>query len=142
MTQLITNHFTNNFKNYICEGDSISYEDGPLTIIATIHYDNYTQITDYDCYSPDDIQRYKNSDWFFVGVVLSIQLDNIQIHPNASSVWGIEANFNDNNEYLTQVANDLLPEVLHMFYFSVLPKLKNISNQEYLKSQLLIQSTN
>jgi hypothetical protein len=45
--------------------------------------------------------------------VLSVSLDGVNLAPHAASLWGIEANYPDtDNSYLTEVANDLMPEAI------------------------------
>lgn len=48
-------------------------------------------------------------DWRYVGVVLSVSKGGIVLDNYAASLWGIES---DSGEYLTEVANELLPEAL------------------------------
>ena len=52
-------------------------------------------------------------EWFYCGVVLSVECDGAMIEAHAASLWGVEANYPDtDNIYLQEVANDLLPEAL------------------------------
>jgi len=56
---------------------------------------------------------WKNDDWFYCGIILSINIDETELTDHAASLWGIEANYPDSdNAYLTQVANELLSEAL------------------------------
>jgi len=56
---------------------------------------------------------WKNDEWFYCGVILSAAIDGLELTDNAASLWGIEANYPDSdNAYLTEVANELLPEAL------------------------------
>lgn len=56
-----------------------------------------------------------NEEWFYCGIVLSVSVQGITLEDHAASLWGIEANYpNSDNAYLTDVANELLPEALDM----------------------------
>ncbi len=55
--------------------------------------------------------RWKNGDWIYVGVVLSVWVDDVCLDKHAASLWGVDANFGGDNSYLTEVANELLEEV-------------------------------
>ena len=56
---------------------------------------------------------WKNDDWFYCGIILSITIGKTELTDHAASLWGIEANYPDSkNAYLSQVANELLPEAL------------------------------
>lgn len=59
------------------------------------------------------MEGWRKGDWFYCGIVLSVSLEGVEIAPQAASLWGIEANYPDtDNSYLTEVANELLPEAL------------------------------
>ncbi len=54
-----------------------------------------------------------NDEWFYCGIILSVTIDETELTDHAASLWGIEANYPDSeNAYLTEVANELLPEAL------------------------------
>jgi len=56
---------------------------------------------------------WRRDEWFYCGIVLSVALEGVTLEPHAASLWGVEANYPDgDNAYLTQVANELLPEAL------------------------------
>ena len=56
---------------------------------------------------------WKNDEWFYCGVILSVAIDGLTLDRFAASLWGIEANYPDSdNAYQTEVANDLLPEAI------------------------------
>ena len=56
---------------------------------------------------------WKNDEWFYCGIVLSAAREGIILDNSAASLWGIEANYpGTDNAYLTEVANELLPEAL------------------------------
>ena len=52
-----------------------------------------------------------NDEWFYCGIILSVSIGETILTDHAASLWGIEANYPEsNNSYLTDVANELLPE--------------------------------
>lgn len=52
-------------------------------------------------------------EWFYCGILLSISLEGVELDPHAASLWGVEVNYpGTDNIYLTQVANELLPEAM------------------------------
>ena len=54
-----------------------------------------------------------NDEWFYCGIMLSVSYKGIVLDSNAASLWGIEANYpGSDNKYLTEIANELLPEAL------------------------------
>ena len=59
------------------------------------------------------MKAWRKGEWFYCGIVLSAAFDGIELDAHAASLWGIEANYPDSdNAYLTDVANELLPEAL------------------------------
>ncbi len=73
-------------------------------------------------YAEKVMKAWKNDAWFYCGIVLSVSKDvdiegrtqsEVVISDHAASLWGIECNYPDSdNSYLTEVANELLPEAL------------------------------
>lgn len=57
------------------------------------------------------LRAYCRDEWQYVGVVLSVSRRGIVLDKHAASLWRIEANCG-HNDYLTEVANELLPEAL------------------------------
>ena len=111
-TETLTQSFKP-FPAYTCSGDVRTVEHGPFTIRATVHDDTDTTPDDFDCYSPESIAAWRAGDWCYVGIVLSVWLDDICIDDHAASLWGITCNVpTDDNSYLSECANDLLPEAL------------------------------
>lgn len=54
-----------------------------------------------------------NDEWWWVGIVLSVSRNGVELSDHAASLWGIDANHpQGNNDYLTEIANELLPEAL------------------------------
>jgi hypothetical protein len=59
------------------------------------------------------MQAWRKDEWFYCGIVLSAAFEGIVLEGHAASLWGIEANYPDSdNAYLSEVANELLPEAL------------------------------
>lgn len=56
---------------------------------------------------------WRRDEWFYCGIVLSVALEGVTLEQNAAVLFGIEANYPDSdNAYLTEVAQELLPEAL------------------------------
>lgn len=58
--------FTNTFNSYACENDSISCNIGKYTFTATIVHDSDSNPNDFECYSKDDISRWKMMNGFML----------------------------------------------------------------------------
>lgn len=59
------------------------------------------------------MESWRKGDWFYCGIVLSVSLEGVTLDDHTASLWGVEANYpGSDNAYLTEVANDLLPEAL------------------------------
>jgi len=135
--------FTEKFQTYVCLGDSISMDVGDYTGTARIAYDDTPDKPDErDCgfwpsldpnaagfigagngwrkrfekqqaKAESMMDAWKNDDWFYCGIILSVSIDGAELIDHAASLWGIEANYPDSdNSYLSEVANELLPEAL------------------------------
>jgi hypothetical protein len=103
--------FDRKFAQFVCVGDTIKADiTDKIQLVATLVFDDHCQPTDFDCYEEADIKRWKNDEWHFVGVVLSLQSHDGTIKRNLGSLWGNEANLIDNNDHLTDVANELIDE--------------------------------
>ena len=100
------------FPQYSCAGDRITWSAEGYDLTATIHHDHDSKPGDSECYSPDDVQRWENDDWFYVGVGLSVSRNGVELSDHAASLWGIECNFAQNNDYLSEVAQELQGEAL------------------------------
>lgn len=101
------------FDSYACEGDSITWNAEGFDITARIEYDHNTTPDDSDCYSPIKIKQWKNDEWFFCGVVLSVSKNGVELSDHTASLWGIECNYNKrSNRYLSEVAKELELEAL------------------------------
>lgn len=97
------------FDKFVCVGDSRAVDYGPFTIRATLVADPHTSPDDYDTYDA----AWRNDEWCFVGVVLSVWLDDVCLDDNVASLWGVDANYpGSDNAYLSECASDLLPEAM------------------------------
>ena len=101
------------FPRYACEGDRIEWTREGFDLCARLVYDTDSRPEECDCYDTEDVQRWKNDEWFYVGVVLSVSRNGVELSDHAASLWGIECNFSDtSNAYLSEVAQELEPEAL------------------------------
>jgi hypothetical protein len=102
-----------NFDSFVCIGDRRTVEVGPFTIAAVVHHDTETRPTDFDCYFPEQVESWNRDEWSFVGVVLSVFVDDVCVSEHAASLWGIDCNVpGSDNDYLSECADDLLLEAL------------------------------
>ncbi|MEP4992246.1 MAG: hypothetical protein ABJV68_31810, partial [Paracoccaceae bacterium] len=59
------------------------------------------------------MEAWRKGEWFYCGIVLSVERDGIELDHHAASLWGVECNYpGTDNCYLTTVANELLSEAL------------------------------
>lgn len=101
------------FPTYACEGDRIEWTAEGFDIVARLEYDTDSNPEDVECYSPEDVQRWRNDEWFYVGVVLSVSCNGVELSDHAASLWGIDCNFsNTSNAYLSEVAQELEAEAI------------------------------
>lgn len=101
------------FPAYACEGDRIEWTREGFDLCARLVYDTDTKPTDFDCYDTADIERWRADEWFYVGVVLSVSRNGVELSDHAASLWGIDCNFSDtSNDYLSEVAQELEAEAL------------------------------
>lgn len=101
------------FDLFVCAGDRRTVDVGPFTIAAVVHHDPDMRPTDFDCYSPKDIDAWNRGEWSFVGIVLSAFVGDVCVAEYAASLWGIDCNYpGSDNDYLSGCADDLLSEAL------------------------------
>jgi hypothetical protein len=108
----MTNPTFPQFNSYVCEGDAITWSAEGFDLCARVWRDSDTKPTEYDCYEPADIERWKNDEWFYCGVVVSVSLNGVELSDHASSLWGVDCNFGDDNAYLADVAQELEEDAL------------------------------
>lgn len=134
----MTNAFTSSFAKYVSPGDvieaSVDGFDIEAQIVGDIGSDTpeerddgfwpskdpksagYVEPKDFDKateHAEAVMQAWKNNEWFYCGVVLSVTKNGILLDNHAASLWGIECNYpGSDNSYLTEVANELLDEAI------------------------------
>ncbi len=135
--------FTEKFDTFVCMGDTISTEVDGFTITARIEYDQDYRIDDDDSHNIDqsvtgcdDEQQaeliaarnaWYNDEWWYGGVVLSVSKAGVVLTDHAASLWGIDINHPcGNNDYLTEVANELLAEAVEQGH-AVMERLMKVS---------------
>ena len=134
--------FRERFDTYVCEGDTVTTEANGYTVTARILRDDCPDAPDQrqDGFWPsldphdagfigagrsqDDLDTatararaimdaWEQDEWFYCGVVLAVSRGGVVLDDHAASLWGIEANYPDSdNAYLSEVAEELLPEAL------------------------------
>ena len=100
------------FARYVCPNDSVTFTLEGFTVTVTVEYDQDTKPSDSECYSAEDVARWKNDEWFYCGLVASVAKNGIQVVDHAASLWGIDCNFGADNAYLDEVATDLADEAI------------------------------
>jgi hypothetical protein len=101
--------FAEKFPRFACVHDSVcvTTQDG-TEYTATLHHDSATRVYDSDCYTEEEVNKWKRDEWFFGGVVISAKR-NGWTREHIASLWGCEINL-ASNEYLNEIANELLNE--------------------------------
>lgn len=104
------------FNAYAIVGDFITWQAEGFDITARLEADIDTRPENSECYSKKQIEAWKNDDWFFVGVVLSVSKNGVDLGDHAVSLWGIDCNFpsrkKNPNIYLSECALDMQSEAL------------------------------
>lgn len=131
--------FTQKFKPFVCEGDSISCTVDGFDVVATVYRDDtsdkpdqrddgfwpskdkkaagYVLPADFDAAMAKAEQimaAWKNDEWFYCGVALVVSKADVELTLKYNhALWGIECNYPDSdNSYLSEVANEMLSEAL------------------------------
>lgn len=80
---------------------------------ASYTFDGDTQPTDYDCYDDEQIAAWRRDEWWYVGVIVEVtaEVGDATVELANESLWGIDYD-GWNDEYLFEVANELLLEAL------------------------------
>ena len=108
------------FSSHVCPGDFVMFEHGKFDFKVRLEFDDISTPYDFDCYDKFDIERWKNGEWFYGGLVVSAWYNGFQLSEHITSLWGIECNFVNNN-HLTECAGELLEEAIE----EVMEFLKN-----------------
>lgn len=121
-----------NFKNgfdvrHVIFGDTIEADAGNgFGISAMLCQDTGVSPDDYDCYSDRQKARWRNDEWWFGGIILSVTFHGHLLEDHAASLWGLECNLNQRgNRYLTAVANELVEEAMECARQSLDDMLEN-----------------
>ena len=118
------------FNKHPCPGDSITWRNGGFTLTARVEFDDVTEPRDVDCYSEEDIERWKNGDWCYVGIVVTAEYKRWLLKDPVASLWGLECGLaDDSGDYLSDVAAELFAEALQRAKVE-LAKLRTIANTE------------
>lgn len=135
--------FLERFQTFVCEGDRIETEVDGFLITARIMRDDCPDAPDQrqDGFWPslykdapgfigpgngwrdrfdkaqaraEEIMRaWREDEWFYCGIVLSISFEGVVLDDHAASLWGVEANYPESdNRYLTATAEELLHDAL------------------------------
>ena len=99
------------FGAYACIGDTVQMDAGHMRLVAKLHYDGDSTPDDVENFDPAQKQRWLDDEWFYAGVVLSVWVGDQLIADDVASLWGVEVNLDD-NQHVTDVANDLIPAAL------------------------------
>lgn len=109
----MTNQTIPSFNSYVMAGDFIEWMHEGYKIKATLHKDTDTHVNDSEFYSREDIRRWLEDEWFYVGVVLSVSYKGVKLEDHAASLWGIECNFHGGtNAYLSECALEVQDEAI------------------------------
>ncbi len=86
------------------------FEHGKFTFNVRLEYDDFSTPHELDCYSKSDIARWKNDEWFYGGLVVSVSYNGFHLSDNIASLWGLECNFGNGNSFLMEYAEELVEE--------------------------------
>jgi hypothetical protein len=121
--------FTQKFDTYVCLGDTITCEAEGFTFTARIEHDPDYHIDNDDCHNVDQEvtgcneaqqkkliearEAWRNNDWFYCGIVISVSRNGVELNDHAASLWGIECNYpGSDNAYLSECANELIDDAV------------------------------
>ena len=92
------------FGDYVCVGDCIEWEAQGFALRAQVVFDTDS---DAEGYSEENIQAWKDGEWFFCGMVVTASRHEVEL--GKASLWGIECNLGG-NEHLNSLAKELEDE--------------------------------
>jgi len=92
--------------------DCFDFMRGDAMFRAEVVFDQTTKPEDFECYSSEEIERWANDEWRFVGVrVFPLSNDQDEVRSKEESLWGIATGLgdhtNEDDTYLREVAEDL-----------------------------------
>jgi hypothetical protein len=118
------------FDKHPLPGDAIVWRNGGFTLTARIKCDDATRPGEFDCYSEEEIEGWKNGDWYYVGIVVSAEYKGWLLEDPVASLWGLECGLTeDSGDYLSEIAAAMLVEELQVAKVE-LAKLRTITNTE------------
>lgn len=103
--------FTEKFDKFACVGDSIQCDVGDVTYYAVLHYDPETRPQDFDCYTEQEVASWKADEWFF-GLIEIVAQRKGWRKRHLAYMGGVDVNLGENNDYLTDLATDILPDAV------------------------------
>ena len=100
------------FQKYVCIGDSVAWSAEGFDITARVEYDYDTRPADFELCDYEQIKAWRNNEWFFGGIVLSVSRNGVELTDHAASLWGVYCNMGEDNDYLSEVCEDLQDEAI------------------------------
>jgi hypothetical protein len=100
------------FRSYVCPGDSIEWNAEGFDFAARLEYDSDTKPTDFDCYDEETIKKWRDDEWFYAGLIVSVSKNGVSLSDHAASLWGIDCNYGEENDYLSEMCQDLQDEAI------------------------------
>ena len=107
--------FNGKFDTVMTVGDCLEIELNGIIYQARTEYDPDSLPSDYDCYSKEDIEKWEREEWYYVGLVIGAKKEesgHTWTCENICSLWGIEMSICENNNHITEYANELLNEAI------------------------------
>ena len=112
-------------------------KQGKFDLLAYVVPDEDCLPSDFDCYTPKQLEAWRNEDWYFVGVYVVASINGIDL--SMSSLWGIEygefplTDENDNLESVTSLdlanlASRVLPYLISEVIQSAENNLEALAN--------------
>lgn len=108
--------------------DAIDWRDldarDGFELSARLYYDSDSTPDDYDCFTPKQVQAWRNDEWQFVGLVITASIAGTEL--GRASCWSVESGLwtdTDENDNVTgtrvldplrddDYLNDLIPEAI------------------------------
>jgi hypothetical protein len=100
------------FRAYVCPGDSIEWNSEGFDFVARLENDSDTKPTDFDGYSEESIKKWRDDEWFYGGLIVSVSKNGVPLSDHAASLWGIDCNYGQDNDYLSEMCQDLQDEAI------------------------------
>lgn len=133
--------FTQNFRNYVCEGDSISCEVDGFTCVATLYRDDDNSAPDkrqdgfWPSLDPKDdgwigpkskrtlgrhmarakafYKQWEGGELCYCGVVVTIEREDVQlVRRYDHALWGVDCNYDLGRKTINSYLRDVANELL------------------------------